>query len=324
MSKEALHNLISEIWRKGQKMPKVGQQSTASFNSASQRKPNVFENVHDISAMPEEGLKFVFFGPNGTGKTTLACDFPKPLLFVRPEAAEDGSVSVRDVPGISVTDPLTDPDQLSDIIDGQRATKRYKSILVDGAGDFQSLVVKKQMGWQEVPVRQTWGMVSDPDWNRIGIVFSGYLRDLLALTHTGCHILITVGERIIGDRQDDRKSAVVNSIRVPKMMAALAPSITEWLHKVCDYNVYTFTRRGTKKIETVLDGEKVTTEEPGEIEFCARLGAHEFYQTKFRCSRNTPPPEEIVLPRTAKHGELFTMLYNLIKGPTAASQTAKK
>lgn len=48
-------------------------------------------------ALPASGMKMNVYGRSGTGKTTFACTFPKPLLLV---GTEDGTRSVYTVKGV--------------------------------------------------------------------------------------------------------------------------------------------------------------------------------------------------------------------------------
>lgn len=48
---------------------------------------------------------YVFYGRSGTGKTTAASTFPKPMLLL--DAKDRGTDSISDVPGIDVLDVQT-------------------------------------------------------------------------------------------------------------------------------------------------------------------------------------------------------------------------
>lgn len=261
--------------------------------------PNIFDGAVDIEQLPDSGYKVLIFGESGTGKTTFACTFPKPLLLIRPEEVEDGSRSVRKVAGVRPTPFLTTPDQLEDVCEGQKRTKQYKTIVLDGGTKFQDLVVKKHMGMEDVPVQQTWGMVPQADWNLIGITVKTYLRNLLRLAGDGTHVVIVAGERALGEGSDNK-----TSVQAPRVMAAFTPSITGWVHDVCDFNVSTFKRPTTVMKVYKVQGKDVKRGEPGEgSEYCARLD-DTLYGTKFRVPKGTPLPPVMLDPTFAKIDDL--------------------
>jgi hypothetical protein len=250
-------------------------------------------------------LKFLIFGLSGSGKTTLACTFPKPLLLVRPEAVEDGSLSVRNVAGVRVTPPIVDPDQLTHVCEGQKRTNAYRSIVIDGLDDVQALTVKKHMGFQDTMVQSMWKVVKQADWLMVATIMKDILRSLLRLTENGVSVVLVCGERRLGDKTGDNQGDV--SISVPKVMAALTPSITGWVHKVCDYNLHTFKQPGIERVNANIAGQDVIQEIPtGKVEYCAHLDdADCYYATKFRVPKGTVLPPVMSDPTYAKLAKLI-------------------
>jgi hypothetical protein len=274
---------------------------TSKSNGLQTTAPNIFEDAVAIQDLAVKGYKFLVFGDSGTGKTTIACDFPKPLFFIRPEEVEDGYKSVMDVKGVVTPPiPLTDPDQLSEIVEGQRRTQRYKTVVLDGVTCFQDLVIKKHMGYQDVPIKLTWGMVKQQEWGPINITLQTFLRDLLRLADQGTHIVLVAGERTIDGKSE---------IGIPKIMAAVTPASTDWIHKTCDYNVHTFTRQQSTTKEIEVGGKKQTMAVPGgRKEYCLHIEESTgLYGTKFRIPKGQARPEVIVDPT-------FMKLQALIEG----------
>lgn len=276
---------------------------TQTSRSNGEAPTSLFDAAVPVGELRETGHKFLIFGQSGTGKTTLACDFPKPLLLIRPEEVEDGSRSVRLVKGVNVTPQLTDPDQLSEICEGQRATGRYRTLVLDGVGDLQSLCVKKHMNFQDVPVKMTWGLVAQPDWNKIGIIFQEAVRDLLRLTIFGTHVILVGADRVLGGKEEGEAAS---EVKVPKVTVALTPGSAGWLHKVCDYNVYTFVRAETKEVTKDMGGKKVTSRvSTGQQEFCLRLDTCDGWWTKFRKDKGQQIPMIMTDPSFVKLDELI-------------------
>ncbi len=245
---------------------------------------NIFDDAVPVADLSNMGYKFLVFGESGTGKTTLACTFPKPLLLIRPEEVEDGSLSVRKVEGVWPTPPVTDPDQIADVCTGQRRTNRYKTIVLDGVTRLQDLVVKKHMGLADVPIQQTWGLVPQADWNRIGITMKEYLRDLMRLADQGVYVVIVGGERTIGGGESDGQ---VSQVIAPSVVIALTPGTAGWLHAVGDYNIHTFKKPVMREIKVKASGGEGSVQVASEkSEFCIHMGNdHPTYAIKFRMDR---------------------------------------
>lgn len=277
------------------------QSANPSVRLPQQTKPaNLFNDAVPVSSLPTDGVKFLIFGMSGTGKTTLACDFPKPLLLVRPEEVEDGSRSVRTVPGVDVTPCMVDPNQLSEVVEGQRSTGKYRTIVLDGVDRLQDLVTKKHMGLHDVPVQMTYMAVPEADWNIIGITLKAHIRDLLRLTVQGTNVVLLGGERSVGEGDDRNKQRRFQS-QAPHIMVSLTPSTTGWLHAICDYNVHTFTRPKTIEVEGTVAGKKQKmTKQIDQQDFCLHVAAHDLYMTKFRKPKEQELPTIMVDPTFAK------------------------
>ncbi len=255
-----------------------------------------FESAVEVSQLAASGLKVLVFGVSGTGKTTFACTFPKPLFLIRPEEVEDGSISVRNVAGVFTGPPITDVEQLDQIIQGQRRTNRYKTIVLDGITRLQDHVVKKHMGLQDVPVQQTYGGVPQADWNLIGISMKEHLRDLLKLADTGTNVVLVGGERTVGE--SDNKNVVLPN---PMIMVALSPGTSGFVHETCDYNFHSFKRRKVIMVKKTVMGKEVNAEvTTDKMEFCLHIDAHELYGTKFRKPKDKTIPEVLSDPNYDK------------------------
>jgi hypothetical protein len=275
---------------------------------------SLFDSAIPIQQVKTGGYKFLIFGDSGTGKTTLACTFPKPLFFIRPEEVEEGHKSVIDVDGVFIPPyPLKDPNQLDDIIEGQRRTKKYASILLDGATCLQDLVVRKLMGWKDTKVKLLWGDVPQQDWGKINITFQGVMRNILRLADIGTHVIIVASERTISPREEAE-------VGIPKIMAALTPASTDWLHRNCDYNIHTYFHQGRIKTIVKVGGKETAVTKPsGRREYAVHLEEPTgLYGTKFRTPRSTVKPPFILNPD-------FDVLDQLIKGEwTPPSEEGEK
>lgn len=278
-------------------MPKIEKQTTRPKVRA-KAGDSIVDTIVPVADLPTTGLKFLVYGPSGTGKTTLACSFPKPLLFVRPEQVEDGSLSIRRVKGVVAPRPLRSPEELDQLCELQRDREEYRTIVLDGVTKFQDLVLQKVVGLKEAPAQLNWGVASQQDWGTVSAELKEHLRRLLRLSDTGCNVVVLGGERALNTGDGENGQA---SILMPSVMIALTPSSMGWLHEVCDYNVRTFIRRRTETKTVTINGKQREREVPGQgYDYCLKVGPDDLYQTKFRVPKGTELPEVIVDPDYGK------------------------
>lgn len=266
---------------------------TSATAKRSPVKAGIVGSILPVAKLPTTGLKFLLFGPSGTGKSTLACTFPKPLLFVRPEQVEDGSLSIRLVPDVFSPRQLEDPDELDELC--EHAVGKYATVVLDGVTKYQDLVLRKVLGVKDVPAQMSWGVAQQEDWGMVASEFKEHVRRMLRLTRHGVNVVVLGGERSIGGAADASAFA-------PTVMVALQPSSMGWMHEVCDYNVRTFIRP-REEVKTFVHGHgkqaktvKRLVKVPGRYDHCALTGPSDVYQTKFRVPKGTPLPEFVVDP----------------------------
>tara|TARA_Y100000310_G_scaffold343502_1_gene451453 strand:- start:1076 stop:1948 length:873 start_codon:yes stop_codon:yes gene_type:complete len=271
------------------------------------RKPNngqsIVDSITSVGDLPTSGVKMLITGPTKTGKTTLACSAPKPLLLIRPESVEDGARSVRTVKGVDASPFLTSCDQLKELVEYQAKTGKYKTLVLDGVQFFQDLVLKKILSLDKAPVQLQWGTATQQNWGQVGLELKQYLRDLFALAdeqNGGTNIIVTGGERVLNNDPD------ASSLLEPKIVVAVSPSAAGWLNFVADYIVCTFLRRSVEKVESTIAGKKITTEKPGDsMEYCLRIGPHEAYTTGFRVPKGSNLPDVMIDPTFKKLQDLM-------------------
>lgn len=273
-------------------MPKIVKQT----NHKTVKTGSIWDRIVPASSQLETGHRVLVYGPSGTGKTTFAVSFPKPLLMVRPERAEDGTRSVRTVKGVEVTPYLTSPNQLDEIVEAQQESKRYKTIVLDGITKFQDLVLKKILDLSAVPEQLSWGVANQQTWGIVSNELKAHLRKFLQLTEDGVHVVIVGGERSL-NTGDDNPSILL----APTIMVSLTPSSMGWLHEVMDYNVNTFIRRKTEQRSIKIGGKEVKKEVlTNDCEFCLRTAPDPLFQIKWGAGRDHPAPGIMVDPSFAK------------------------
>lgn len=276
-------------------MPKVVKQSPA----ASKRKPKgVVDRIAPVS-LADEKDKINIYGVSGTGKTTLACTWPKPLLIA---GAERGTRSVHNIKGVKYV-RLQECTELDELVSHARESGKYQSFVLDTATSFQAMCITEIAGLDEPPVQKSWGMASRDQWGQCALQTKEYLRRILRLAEDNiCHAIVLAQERTFGSGED------ADEVLAPTVMSALTASTVGWLNPECDYIVQTFIReQRTTSNKKVGNKTRTFTKTTGDIEYCLRTRPHPLYTIKFRGPKGHDLPVSIVDPD-------FTKIRKLIDG----------
>lgn len=228
---------------------------------------------------------FVFYGRSGTGKTTLAATFPKPILYM--DVKDKGTDSISDVSGIKGY-------EVNEFEDFELAywwllenAKAYKTVVIDTVSQLQQMVVvertaRKRKG--DTSRAGDWGTLTKGDWGDIAASMKEWLvryRDL------PMNVVYIAQDRNFNFDDDSDTEGML----MPEIGPALSPSIAKVLNAAVSMVGNTFIRERVTTKE--VRGKKV---ERKRMEFCLRVGPSPIYTTKIRKPRAMEAPEIIVDP----------------------------
>lgn len=302
-------------------MPRISkQQATPRISSNGQNVlsgngTDVLDRLEDMDSSATTYKVCLYGGPK-TGKTTLACDFPKPILLI---GTEDGRKSVGTIPGGRYV-RLRAPDEvriLAEAVANDRITlpkgpkdggfgdKPYRTVVLDTGGGLQDLVMKDILGLDELPMQKSWGMADKKTWGIIGGQTKDHLKTLLNLAELyGKNVVVVAHERNFKEDEDSPGSEML----MPVVGAAMSPSVSNWISAECDYIGQCFCRPQKKEVvKTVNKQEIKKLISTGKSEFCLRLITDGVHRAGLRVPRNTPTPEIVVNPT-------FELLSTVIQG----------
>jgi hypothetical protein len=277
-----------------------------SRNGQGVRGRSVFDRIAPIE-ISVKGIKLCLYGRGKTGKTRLACTFPKPLLII---GTEDGTKSVANVGGVDDGRRFVraySSEEFGELVEMLREGK-YATVVVDTAGGLQDVIVKEVLGLAEMPVQKSWGMAHKQDWGIIGSQLKERLNKLLALAEPDrdggnreqMDVVIIAHERTF-EVED-----VPADLILPTVGAALSPATATWLNGACDYIGQCFIREEKKPMKVKVAGkEKIVTKSTGKGEYCMRVDTHPVYLTGFRVPEGTVLPDAIVNPHYEKIAALI-------------------
>lgn len=285
------------------------------------------------------GLKLATYGRGKTGKTRLACSFPKPLLLI---GTEDGTKSIKtgkkklytlstgndvwelyrgqEPTGVhfvkinevqelrECTDILKNPDRIH--LEDDSELPSYRSVALDHGGGLQALLVKEYKNLDEVLTSNAFGMLQTEEWGAINLLFSTTVGKLLDLADThDINVVIVAHERNF--KETENRDDLIQ----PMVSAALTPGSCNWLNGACDYFCQMLIRQKYRKqVDPVLDSNQkpIIDKDTGKpltttvlvpikgVDYCLRVGAHAVYQTGFRTVLEGDLPDVIVNPNYEK------------------------
>lgn len=222
-------------------------------------------------------LSVLIWGRSGTGKTTLAGDFPKPLLLV--DVREQGTDGLRNVPGIDVL-PLETWDEFQELywylVSGEHS---YKTVVIDTVTQLQDVAMEKVLKDDGKTVDS---LVTQSNWGAMAKMMKSWL---LSFRDLPMHTVFLAQDRV-NDVQG------FTDQMIPEVGPRLSPSVAGMLNAavkvICQTYIQEDMQRGKdNKVYRV-------------ITYRLRIGPHPLYLTKVRQPKGCELPSDIVDPTFEK------------------------
>lgn len=216
------------------------------------------------------------YGRPGTGKTTISCTLPKPLLLIDVKDKGTDSGKREDLePGDITVFELESFDEIYDIYDYlEENPNKFKSVVIDHMTALQDFCYEKVMDEEGK---------SKMSQNMYGTA-GGYLKEVInlykGLTDLGITPCFNCQDRMeSGDGEGEDQL-------LPEVGPSLMPSVARTLCAASRVIGHTYQFENVEK----LDGAKVRRN----IEFRLRLGPNPYYITKVTRPFGTPCPQFLV------------------------------
>lgn len=264
--KQELADIISEIWRNGNKMPKNNQPVKTRATATQPSAPvalvfangSVLSSAVPVSSLREQHAHLCVYGRNRSGKTTLAAQFPKPLLVVSCERVRNGGAdSITNVPGVIYTraavellpgDVYRGTEKVLMIGRELGARNPFKTVVLDTATSLQDIAGAEVTGTSDLPEMLHKGSMSKAQYEERAHKLRAAIGGLLDLE---CHVVVLAQEKDHNPVKDDfgGKAKLLRTMQQGSFMApALGATSAEWLESSCGYIVQLYEDELTEDI----------------------------------------------------------------------------
>lgn len=234
--------------------------------------PIQLESVSSI----EPTMAALFYGRAGTGKTTVASTFPKPVLLL--DVREKGWDSVSNVEELDVG-RIEEWEEFEGMYWYlEKGNHPYKTVVIDQVTELQDLALKKAL--RDVG-KDPNDKISQSNFGQASGLMKQWLRNYRDLTERGIHVVFIGHERITGGEENDDDQID------PSVGPRLMPSLQSFLCGLVKVVGHTFIRE-TTEIENKRKVRKIS--------YAMRVGPHSFYITKMRTPVGVPTPRILVDP----------------------------
>lgn len=238
------------------------------------------------------------YGRAGSGKTTLAATWPKPILYLN--IRDNGTDSISDVDEIDVVDIENSDDMLEQILwcvkKANKGKLKYKTIVFDTMTQFQAILVEEKIASAKKKLKPgqmpgDFGTLTQQEWGQIAGDMKRLVMDARNLP---MEVVFLCQERIFGsgDEEDDGLGQIE-----PEVGPRLSPSVKNDLNASVSIIGNTFIR-----IRIKVTKDKKTLKKTKEVfkEYCLRVGPNSVYTTKIRKPKGIEAPDFIVDPTFRK------------------------
>lgn len=262
------------------------------------KKSSLEDRFQDLLDMDTPTI-ITLYGRPGTGKTTISCTLPKPLLLIDVKDKGTDSGKREDLePGDITVFELESFDEIYDIYDYlEENPDRFKSVVIDHMTALQDFCYEKVME-EEGKSKMSQGMYGTA---------GGYLKEVInlykGLTDLGITPCFNCQDRMeSGDGEGEDQL-------LPEVGPSLMPSVARTLCAASRVIGHTYQFENVEKLE----GAKVRRN----IEFRLRLGPNPYYITKVTRPFGTPCPQFLV-------NATYKDIMKVVKGKWEDSTETKK
>lgn len=257
---------------------------------------SIEDRLQNANDMPT-GDTVCLYGPSGTGKTTLAATFPKPMIYL--DVREKTQKVLKGIKGIRMLriKSFQDFEDTYWYIKKNRRDFKGGTVVVDTIGQLQDLRVKEVSDQQKKKTNKKpgeWGSMTHKAWGVVASDLKTWIQNYRDLAEYGINVVFIAQDRVnkIDEEDEDDDEAIIIA---PEVGPMVMPSVAKTLNASVDILASTFIME--RWVKTRVDG-KIKAKR--EVDYCLRIGPHSLYRTKIRQPKSVKVPAFIRDPSYKK------------------------
>ena len=230
---------------------------------------------------------FLFYGKSGTGKTTLAGTFPKPLFL---DVNENGTASVdsKDAQVISIS-KYEEFNEFLMNIDEYYEKLKWGSLIIDTIGKLQEINLNYLAKGGKILINNYGDSTNELQQVILKLINHATVNDY--------YLVFNAHERD-NTENDEETGEVLN----PSVMAQLTPKLSEWLHATVSLAGHT----------RIFEKKNDLGQSQG-IFYCIKIGADPIFKTKVRVHKDKMKANIIANPTCEKLMSVLNGTYGQIE-----------
>lgn len=281
------------------KSSRVKQRASASTGPQRHQQDGRSITTRKATDSLERKRTWLVYGRSGTGKTTLAASFPKPILLI--DIKDEGDESVSDVEGVDIFEPasLEEFEAAYWWLKHDKKGQRYKTVVIDTLTQLQLLVLESiGDGKSKAKLRGqkaigSWGTMTKQDWGKASEIMKTQIMNFRGLPS---HTVFIAQEKMVDP--DEGHDDGVQDIMSPEVGPAMMKSVAGLACSASSFIGHTFIR--SRVVKKKLRKQRIA-------EYCMRVGPNPVYITKTRKPKGIEMPDFVVNPT-------YDSIRNLTKG----------
>lgn len=231
-------------------------------------------------SVASSAMSALVYGRSGTGKTTFASTWPKPILLI--DIREKGTESIANVKDVDVVQ-LENWQQFEEVYwmlkDGD---SKYKTVVVDQLTQLQDLAIAQAM---KDDGKDPDDQISKRNWGQGAGLMKTWCLNYRDLVDLGINVVLLAHDRAKEGEEGDEDQIE------PSVGARVMPSVASFINGAVSIIGNTFIRESF----SIEKNRRVRS-----VEYAMRLGPHAYYTTKTRTPVGINPPEWIENPSYEK------------------------
>jgi AAA domain-containing protein len=224
-----------------------------------------------VQDLVDEWVHLFLYGRNGVGKTTLACQFPKPLALIALEMTQSGGAkSVKRIDGVTVFRPTIEKipgkpgkfrfaqsisSWLEELVEAFHTDKSFQSVVLDHGSILDEYILAEVCGWVDIYTMNKFGKVSGDQYTERSERMRNVLLPFFRLEK---NFILLANEKDHNPSMDKEAQAMARRVVVPKeaqqgsfFSGAMGGGTTRWVQDASDYIGQLYMDEGTKKVARV-------------------------------------------------------------------------